>query len=358
MTRRCLTLLALTGAAAAACDYPTSPPMWEQTWVVPGETIALSVAELLPDGVSLNEDTSAFVTEAPDASITVTLGDMCGGDCTLFDGQVAPKPAFGDTLTTSTALPADLVSATLAGGSFDVVMAHDFDFDPLRPSSDPAAERGYVGITVRSAGNVVADTTISGEDHAFPTGTTLSTPVAIRPVDVSNSLAIEVRIYSPAGDETTIESSDTLGVRLSSSIVEIAEATVVASSLVLDPTSTTMSLGGLDAESPPLEQIQSGALRFRIENPFAVAGTMSVEFQLPDGAIQRDLDIAEGSYSARIEFTGDELRRILSSDEVSIVTSGTATAPDGTITVTPRQELILETDFELVLLIGGSGEEG
>lgn len=359
MMRRCVALLALTGASVTACDVMTEPPMWEQTWVVEGETIELSVAELLPTGVGVNADTTAFVTEAPGASVTFSLADMCGSACTTFDGFVAPKPEFSDTITTTTSLPADLVSATLAGGSFDVTMAHDFNFDPLRPSSDTAAERGFIGITVRSGGSIVADTTISGEDQAFPAGTTLTPSMAIRPVEVSNTLAIEVRIYSPAGDTTTIESSDTLGVTLAPSTIGISEATVAATSITLDPTATTMTFGELEEGGVVIDRIQSGALRFRVQNPFAITGTMNVEFQLPGVTIQRTLNISQGSYSARVEFTGDELRQILASGEVDVVTSGTVTAPEGTLTVTPRQKLVLENDFELVLLIGGStGEEG
>jgi hypothetical protein len=358
MMRRCMALLALSGAAAFACDFPTEPPMWEQTWQVSGETIELSVAELLPAGVTLNADSTAFVVEAPGASVSFRLGDMCT-ECSLANETPVPtKPAFGDTVGTTTSLPADLVSATLAGGAFGATMAHNFGFDPLRPSSDPTAERGYIEIVVTSNGNIVADTLIHGDDQAFPAGTQLSPVLQIQPVAVTNNLDIEVRIYSPEGDATVISASDSLGITIAPSTIEISEATVTASAITLDPTTTEMDFGGMEEDGPVLERIRSGALLFEVHNPFSVSGTLDLQFQLATGTIHRTLAINEGTYSARLDFTGDELRQILGSETVSIVTSGAVAATGGTITVTPTQKLILDNSFELVVLVGGlDGEE-
>ncbi len=355
MMRRCMALLALTGAATFACDFPTEPPMWEQTWQLSGETIELSVAELLPDGVGLTNDSSAFVAEAPGASVTFSLLTMCP-ECAVADGLLVPKPAFGDTLNTSTSLPADLVSATLSGGAFAATMEHDFSFDPIRPAG--ATENGYIEIIVTSNGNIVADTLIHGDDQAFPAGTPLSPVLQIQPVDVTNNLDIEVRIYSPAGDDTVIDTADTLGITIAPSTIEISQATVGASAITLDPTTTDMDFGGMEEDGPVLDRIQSGALLFEVQNPFTISGTLNLEFQLATGTIQRSLPISEGEYSARLDFTGDELREILGSETVNIVTSGTVTPTGGTITVTPTQELIMDNAFELVILVGGTdGEE-
>lgn len=357
MMRRCMALLALTGAGVAACDFPTEPPMWEQTWQVSGETIELSVAELLPAGVELNNDSTAFVAQAPGASVTFSLAEMCP-ECSAANGLIVPKPEFSDTITTTTTLPADLVSATLSGGAFSATMEHDFNFDPLRPSSDPTAERGFIGITITSSGNTVADTLVHGDDQAFEAGIPLSLVLGIQPVDVTNDLNIEVRIYSPAGDNTVIDTSDTLGIAFAPSTIEIAEATVTASAITLDPTVTEMDFGGMEADSPVLERIQSGALLFEVHNPFSVTGTLDLEFQLATGTIQRSLSIDQGDYTARINFTGDELREILGSESASIVASGNVAAAGGTVTVNPTQELILDNRFELVVLVGGlDGEE-
>ncbi|MFO7894127.1 MAG: hypothetical protein R6U63_10345 [Longimicrobiales bacterium] len=348
MIRNSAVILALV--ALAACEFPTEPPKWDQTWVVAGESITVSVAELLPAGVRLSHDSTAFETDAPGTSISFSLAEMCGTACTTADGFTVPKPEFHDTLTISSALPGDLVSATLAGGSFDVTMGHNLSFDPLRPSMDPANPRGEILIRVTSNGALVAYDSISGDDQAFAPGTTLSPTLSVLPVEVTNNLDIEIAIYSPEGDTTTIDSSDTLGVTLAPSTIQIAEATVTASAITIDPVTTTMDFGGVD--STLVDRIQSGAIRFDVTNPFTVTGTLDLAFQGLTPAIQRTLPINQGSYAQRLEFSGSELRAILGSDAVDVVASGGVSASDGTVTVTPTQRLVLENEFELVVLIG------
>jgi len=151
--------------ALAACDIPTSAPQWDQTWVVPGEDMSLSVAELLPSGVAMTPDSSAFVVSIDGTSVSFTLGDFCS-QCAALNGTTAPKPAFDTTLTTVEMLPADLVSATVSGGQFSVTVQHQFSFDPLRPSPSDSTNTGYLTIAVRSAGRVVAMDSVDGADAA------------------------------------------------------------------------------------------------------------------------------------------------------------------------------------------------
>lgn len=350
MVRRSVVTLAVVGLAA--CEFPTGLPQWEQTWEVPGERITVSVAELLPTGVDISDDGASFVTEAPGTSVRFSLSDMCPTECAALDGSFAPKPAFGDTIVTTTTLPADLVSATLSGGAFSATMAHNFNFDPLRPSQDTANPRGYIVMRISSNGFVVAEDSIHGDDQAFPEGTSISPELLIQPVDVTDTLQIEIQIYSPAGDPTTIELADTLGVTLDPSTIEIAEATVNAASVPIDGEPVTMDFAGMD--STLVDRVQSGALVFDVSNPFTVTGTLDMTFNLPSGAIQRSLTVAEGEYQERLEFDGSELRDLLGSETVELVTSGTiaASGAGGTITINPTQVLTLDNDFELVVLIG------
>lgn len=350
MIRRSVIVVAVVGLAAA-CEFPTEPPRWDQTWVVPGAAIAVSVAELLPPGVGLNGDGTAFVTDVPGSSVQFSLNDMCPTTCAPLDGLVAPKPEFSDTISTSTSLPADLVTATLSGGSFGGSMAHNFNFDPLRPSSDPDNPRGFITIKVTSDGNLVAGDSIHGDDQAFPGGSGLALDLAVQPVDITNELDIEIVIYSPAGDPVLIETDDTLGVGIATSTIEIAEITVAAGSITVPPDTIPAEFGGIDASL--VERIQSGALRFDVRNPFTVTGSLDVEFR-SDGfdPIQRSLSIMQGDYEDRIEFSTSELRSILGAEDLSVVTAGTVGSASGTITVTPAQELSMENEFELVVLIG------
>lgn len=358
MMRRSLVAAALAGAAVSACDVPTEPPMWEQTWVVPGEAIELSVAELLPAGVAINDDTTAFVTDVPGTGLTFSIQQLCGATCDpIYNTPGVPKPPFDETLATTTSLPADLESAVLAGGSFDVTMAHSFQFDPLRPTSDPTGWTGFIVVRVTSNGEVVAEDSISGADTAFPSTSPLTPSLQIQPVTVTNDLQVEVRIFSPDGDATTVESDDSLSVTVGTATVEISEATVAASTITLDPTTTEMDFSGIAEDGAVLDRIQSGALRFQVDNPFTVTGAVGLTFQLSGTDIQRSLSIDQGTYGSRFDFTGEELRQILSEDVVNVSASGSVTPTAGTVTVRPDQELVLENEFEVVLLIGGSDEE-
>lgn len=338
-------VLLLTG-----CDFPTELPQWDQTWVVPVERIRIGVAELLPQGIELSPDSSVFLAETPEAILQVSLAELCGSPCVLATGTRAPKPEFSDTLSTEAGLPADLVSATLAGGSIDAVMEHSFSFDPLRPSSDPGAEYGYLLLEVTSAGNVVAFDSIDGADQAFPSSVTLTPSLPVQPVGVTDTVDIRVAIFSPAGDSTTIDATDTLGVRFAPSTVEIAEATVAASDLPVDSVSTTLTFGGLD--STAVSRVQSGALRFRVQNPFEVTGTLDMTFRGDFPTIEHQLAVQAGDYTDRLEFTGAEVQEILLSDQAEVVASGSASAPDGTLTVLPSDVMLMDSEFELSVLLG------
>lgn len=351
MIRRSILALALVGLAA--CELPTEPPKWDQTWVVPGDSITVSVAELLPASVQLNVDSTAFQATTPVTSAVFWLDRLCP-ECSAFNGLTVPKPEFYATLNTPASLPPDLMAATLAGGSLDATLEHNLSFDPLRPSTDPSSPRGHMIIRVTSAGNTVAYDSISGDDRAFPAGTPITPTLEIRPVEVTDSLGIAIAIYSPAGDPTEIDTSDTLGITVAPSTVEISQATVTASDITIDPVTTTMDFGGV--EMALVERIRSGALLLDVTNPFSVTGTLDVTFQDGFPGIQRSLSVVQGTYPDSVTFTGTELQSILGSDAVDVVASGRVSAPDGTLTVTPTQQLVLDSELRLVVLIGPTEE--
>lgn len=346
MLRRSVVLLALAGLTA--CEFPTEPPRWDQTWQVPVESIVVHSTDLLPASVDVNADTSAFVTETPEASIQVTLADLCTL-CLVVDGMQAPKPEFGDTLSAGTNVPSELISATLAGGSFDVVMGHNFNFDPLRPSSDPGAPTGYIVVRITSNGAVVAYDSISGDDTSFPSGVTLKPDLPVQPVQISSTIDMDVLIYSPEGDSVLVETSDTAGITLHPSTVEISQVVVDASSITIDPVHATMDFSGVGETA--IDHVQSGALLVDVSNPWDVSGTLDVTFQPPAPSIQRTLTLDPGTYQDRIDFSSSELRSMLEAGEVGVQATGSVSS-SGPLTVTPAQRLQVDGALELVVLIG------
>lgn len=353
MLRRFALIPALAGfAVATACDVPTEPPSWTQTWQVPADSIAVGVAELLPADVTLNADSTAFQADVPGVTMQYALSELCPTCPT--GGITAPKPAFQETLSSSTSLPQDLVSAMLAGGSVNASFDHTFSFDPLRPSSDPTAERGFVTVRITSAGGVVASDSISGEDQAWDSSVTLMPDLPIQPVQVADSFAIEVVVYSPAGDETEFTTSDELTIDFDTSTVLASEVTVEASSVTVEPVSTTFDFSGVD--STLVDQVESGSIIFDVVNPFTATGTLDVAFQGGFPTIQRTVSVRQGTYADTVTFSGPEARAILGADGVNVEATGSVSAVGGTLTVTPTQRLVLDPVLQIVVLVG-SGEE-
>ena len=346
MVRRSAILLMMAGLAA--CEFPTEPPRWDTTWQVPVESIVVGPADLLPTSVEVSPDSTTFITETPEASVQVSLAELCTV-CIAFDGMRTPKPEFWDTLTTSTSLPSELVAATLAGGAFDAVMSHNFNFDPLRPGSDPGAPTGYIVFRVTSSGAVVAYDSISGDDTGFPPGTTLTPDLAVHPVQVSGSIDLDVLIYSPEGDSVTVESSDTAGVTLNPSTIQLARVTIDAASIAIDPVEATMDFSGV--ESTAVDHVQAGALLIDVDNPWNVTGDMDVTFQPPTPSIQRSFTLSPGSYRERLDFSASELRSMLSAGEVGVRAIGSVSS-SGPLTLAPADRLQVDGTLELVVLIG------
>ncbi|MEJ2185168.1 MAG: hypothetical protein P8Z36_04435 [Gemmatimonadota bacterium] len=338
--------------AAAACDVPTSTPKWDQTWIVPGEDMSLSVAELLPAGVTLTSDSSAFVVNINGMSDSFTLGEFCSA-CTFLNGLTVPKPAFDSTLYTTQTLPSDVVSATADAGQVSLTIQHSFNFDPLRPSSNPA-NTGFMTMSVRSAGRLVAYDSIDGADAdgAFPPNTPRTLTVPVTPGPLSDSLVIAFRISSPAGDPTTINTSQALFVTLQPGTLDISQAEVVVDNLTADGTPSTMDVSGLP--DFVVNHVQSGALRFTIDNPFDVSGTFTLTLTTSNGTpLIKTLDIVPGASTPRIDFTGPELQSLLDQGSILVTSTGQVSASGGTVTVTPDQVMTLKTELEVSNLVGG-----
>ncbi|HUG40629.1 MAG TPA: hypothetical protein VMM12_09095 [Longimicrobiales bacterium] len=328
--------------------------MWEQTWVLPVEGFVLGVEDVLPAGVALSADGSELVATVAGVDLDLSLAAMCPA-CIPLDGSTAPKPAFSYTTATTTSLPADLVSASLSGGELALRLAHSLSFDPLRPASDPAAERGFLIVEITSGSAVVARDSISGDDVAFDASTVLQPILLIRTVEATGAVEIEVMIHSPAGDSTQVDTADTLGLRLFPSTVTLSQATVQAGAIAVNALAAEMDLSGFD--SVLVARVQRGALRLDVTNPFGIEGTVDLVFDFGGTAIRKSMALASGPSTITVAFTGTELRDMLAAGSVAVSAQGTLAAPDGTMTVRPTDALVMESMVELVILVGG-GEGG
>src|SRR5687768_15368470 len=97
--KRCTAPLLSAVLLVAACDMvPSEPPIFETRFVVPGESTTLSVNQLLPSSITVSGDNFLLALGAQTIPAR-TLGQMCP-PCQAFNGQIVPKPAFSDSVTT------------------------------------------------------------------------------------------------------------------------------------------------------------------------------------------------------------------------------------------------------------------
>lgn len=341
-------LLAATSAllVLAACEYPTSAPQLDTRWIVPAPGTTISVASLLPAGVAIKPDSSAFTINVAGIAVTRTLGQDCA-QCATANGSTIPKPAFTATVTSSTSLPSQIASAALASGTLQFSLQNNYNFDPIRPAS---GVYGYAVVTITNNGVVIGKDSVNGATTAMAPGSTLSRTIPLAgTVTGSAPVTVTVTINSPAGDPITIDASRTIVVSATPTNVTIASASLNVSNQTIS-TSTSIDLSGID--SSITKHVTGGSLLLHVVNPWSVSGTLTVTFQ-PVGAaaITKSITLASGTTDLTIAFTQAELQQLLGS-HVTIAFSGpvSATAP---VSVTPKQAVVVTTKLDLNLHVGG-----
>lgn len=229
-------ILAGLGATAVAgtiaCDVPTAPPRWNTTWHVPADSSWITISSLLPASVTVVDmaGTPVFAMDVSGTNFSRSLGEACTA-CVTANGMRVPKPEFTMAGSSTVALPADVASADLVGGVIDYSLGHSFDFDPLRPSGDAGAAKGWFTATISLGPTVVARDSVNGAGLAFAPGATHSRVVTLAashaaPLRVDGPLTVAVTLYSQAGDTITMNSSHSITVRATPRDLRVGEARV------------------------------------------------------------------------------------------------------------------------------------
>lgn len=361
-------LLGFVGVAA--CDVyaivTDGTPNFVQTWSLPVPETRVSVASLLPTGVGIYStpastppDSSAFTVNVNNVNFSRRVGAYCAL-CQTLNGTVAPKPAFiinPDTGST-VSLPANVVSASLLGGTVTYTITNGLSFDPLRVSANLANPQGRIIVVVRSGSIVFARDTLKGETQALPASTgTITRALPMQSGPIASTITVDLEVQSPAGDNTFINANGILG----------ASATVtglrVGAVVINVPTASLNS--GSPAEIPIdelpegiLERVLGGGVELTVTNPFAVAGSMNAVFTTSPGpAISKSATLAAVTTPQRLTMTLDsaEMSRVLrSSPSATLSMTGTVTAP-APITVTPKQVISMANRIILRLRAGKEG---
>ncbi|MQA91178.1 MAG: hypothetical protein GEU90_13255 [Gemmatimonas sp.] len=341
---------AVLAAGLAACDLPTELPSWNTLWVVPGETMVLDVGQLLPPEVAVTSSAEHFALQLPPLASSRTLGEMCP-PCGILSGQVVPKPEFSATTEASLDLPAELVSADLSGGELRITSTHTFDFDPLRPGDDA---NGHLVVSVSADGVELASDSIDGRSMAFPPGTTLRRTLELSPSEVSGPLRMAVRLYSPAGDPTSIHADQGFSIAAEPANFLLSEARIRV--LNQDVASEMETLDLEDVDSPVFDRVEEGAVRLEIDNPWDLEGDFTLQITAPGVSLSKALTVPPGEAEVRVPFTGDELRSILGRSDVRLFMSGALMSPEMGALLRPSDQIVSRATLEAAIEIGGDPE--
>lgn len=335
--RHTLVLLALT----AACDVPTELPKWDTTFVVQAENISLAVTQILPNSVTPANNNSAFQVSLSPSTFSRDLASLCAA-CVPLNGLTAPKPAFSQTFGTTIALPSQVESAQLTGGSVIVSMSHNFSFDPLRPS---ATARGSLAITVRSGSTIIGTATVVGTTTAFPPNTPLTVTIPLTAGLVQQALSVDVTVDSPQGDNTQMNTNARITATAAPTAVTVSSAQVAVVNKPVTTAPVTLDLTNIDEFVA--DHVQRGALLLTITNPFAVTGNLTLTMTGGTRTITKPVAVTPGTSTVEVPFDQSELQAILG-HAITLTIAGQVSA-GSPVQVLPTQSVSVISKLKLVI---------
>lgn len=327
-------LATVTLLSACALKDLTDPPNWDLSLNIPAKGTAISVGTMLPSGVSIKSDSTAFTVSVSGASVVRTLGSVCAA-CVPLNGLSAARPAFNFTAGTTTNLPTEVTTAVLSSGTMSLAIVNGFGFDPLGGSAS-----GFMVTTVTDANNrQLAKDSINGAVTSVPANGTVNRTLTLAPGTIKGPLTISSTVTSPAGAAVTINTAQTITVTGTPQNINVSTASVTVSNKTVSTSASEFDLSGID--SGVSDRMQSGSLLLTINNPFAVTGTLTVLLQGGGVSVTKALALTSGTSTPTIVFTKAEIRS-LAGKKLNLTINGPVNA-GAAITVAPKDKVTVDT---------------
>jgi len=361
--RTTVRLAGIAGCAlvALSCQVPTALPIWNTVWQVPADSAEVTVASLLPPSVGVVDvapGMKAFSFSLPSASMSTTLGEACYA-CASANGTRQPKPAFTLAESTTVAMPTDVITADIIGGSIDYALTSGFNFDPLNPG---ATSRGWLRVRIASGTTLIAGDSVDGNALTLPTNVMRNRSIAVlasptAAIRLTGPVTLIATLFSPAGDSVTLNTSEQFSVSAAANKIRVSQVSINVPTTTFAPQHGIVDLSGIN--SATTGRIAGGAVILGIRNPFAVGGPLSMEFRAPNGArVAKAFTLGVGGAgsapsSIRLALTSSEITSLLGQKDVAITISGSVSAPNGAVTVTPVQRIAITTLVEATIVTGG-----
>jgi hypothetical protein len=332
----------LSAAAAIAvlsgCDIPTGPPIIQQDWMVEMDETSLSGDELLPIAVTVAGDN--FEVSVDPIGSTETLGNLCDA-CEALNETVAPVPAFAGDFTAIQALPNDVISVDLAGGSIDVAITNGFTFDPLENG-------GTIVITIAddATGAALGQVVLDGAtgDMLIP-GTTTERTLQLTSGSVTGGLRATTAVTVPGGQVAFIDTTDLVEVTATATSFLVSSVVVNVGNRAVSFDERDVDFEEIDADIT--DRIVEGSVILEVTNPFGVA----IDGQIDIGTTSKSFSTdGSSSSSVSVTYTGNEIRSFIGQPNVTFSSSGTA---NGTaVTIQPGQEMAVRAKLAITIEFG------
>lgn len=261
----------------------------------------------------------------------------------LYRGQhlVVPVPAFSGSFTSFESLPADVVSASISGGSIEVEVSNGFAFDPLLGGGTIT-----VDLTNGVGGPSLGQITLDGATDVLAPGTTITDTLTLVSGTLDGPLAATTTVNIVGGQTALVRVADAISVAATANAILVSEVVVDVPSQMVAFDSVEVDVQDIDSDLT--DRIKQGTIILDVNNPFGVSFSGSVVI----GPTSKSFSIA-GSGPSTVEFSysGDELRSFLGQPDITFSGSGTATGLG--VTITPGQELTIEATLDMTIEIGG-----
>lgn len=348
-------------AALAACDLPSSAPIFQQSWTVPGDSVTVPVTQILPAGVAFNGTATAFLVSVADpADFSTTLGTLCGQPACQSGAAVsAPVPAFtssGAALSRTVAFPATVASGTVVSGSLSLAVQNTLGFDPLRPNG-ATAPYGTLTVTITNGASSTT-TTFTGASQTMANNFTSFLSVPIPAGSYTGSFAVSASFDVPAGGTANLAAGNAISISPSVVDLTVSQVSVVVVNEAISTAPSAYDLEDIDFA----DRVEGGSIILDVSNPFTATATLNVVLSAPAQAGQPLVSISKAivipatpTSTTTVTLSKAELQSLVGKTGVNMTVSGTAngTGAGNTATVTPTSRIVMRSNIQVVVNVGG-----
>lgn len=327
--------------AVLACTVPTESPEFDSTWSLPTESVVISLASVLPDGIA--EEEASLAVTIPPQTWSMFLDTLGSGSLPLPADVLISQQ---QTLDLPEAFSGGKISA---GQNLIVDVSHSFPADLIRWNGGLTGEMQLsVATDMGEAGRVIID----GVDDSFPAGVrTFTIPLS---ANITSPVRVEVTLRVPAGAIVPSASGAVIDLTIGEQTIRVSEATARLNDQPLSAPPVRIATSDIDATVR--NRSRTGTITLQITHPWTATlrGTVSL---VPTGAAvaaQEAVVVGPGGVEVTVPISEVALRSLLASPSFDVRVAGglTGDGPSGDVVVRPGEVAAVDSRVTLVVGVG------